>query len=188
MQLSSAVDYLNKEGGVVVIPTDTVYGVVARAKDKQAVKRLYELKQRENKPGTVIAASIEQLVELGLKRRYLKAVEDYWPAPLSVIIPCGPELEYIHEGKFGIAVRIPDSPALIELANSVGPLLTSSANLTNMPPASTLQEAKEYFKSSVDLYIDGGDLSTNLPSTIVKIVDDAVEIIRQGAFKISDQS
>jgi L-threonylcarbamoyladenylate synthase len=188
MPVSSAVDYLNVNGGVVVTPTDTVYGLVARAMDKEAVSRLYGLKKRENKPGTVIAASIEQLVELGLKRRYLKAVEDYWPGPLSVIIPCGAELEYIHQGKFGIAVRIPDNKQLIELANSVGPLLSSSANLTGYPPANTIDEAKNYFEDNVDLYIDGGDLSGNLPSTIVRIVDDAIEIIRPGAFKFQESN
>jgi len=184
MQLSSASNYLNTSAGVVIIPTDTVYGLAARAADSKAVSRLYELKQRENKPGTVIAASIDQLVELGLKRRYLKAVEEYWPAPLSVVIPCGAELEYIHEGKFGIAVRIPDDPELIALVKAVGPLLTSSANLSNKPPANTVEEAREYFKDSVDLYIDGGDLSSNLPSTIVRVVDDVIEVIRPGAFKV----
>src|SRR5665213_1436377 len=188
MQLSTAIDSLNTLGGVVVIPTDTVYGLAARVEDLKAVSRLYDLKLREKKPGTVIAGSIEQLVELGLKRRYLKAVEDYWPAPLSVIIPCGPELEYIHLGKFGIAVRIPDSPELISLVNSVGPLLTSSANLPEQTPANTVQEAKKYFLGNVDLYVDGGDLSTNQPSTIVRVVDDTLEIIRQGAFKVDESS
>src|ERR1700755_2744320 len=83
-------------GAVGVIPTDTVYGIVARAKDEQAVTRLYALKNRENKPGTLIAASVEQLEDLGIKHRYLKAVEQYWPNPLSIVTPTGPILNYLH--------------------------------------------------------------------------------------------
>src|SRR5882672_9012380 len=89
-------------GAVGVIPTDTVYGLVARASDEVAVKRVYDLKLREGKPGTIIAASVQQLIELGLKPRYLKAVEQFWPGAVSVIIPCGPELTYLHEGKYGL--------------------------------------------------------------------------------------
>jgi L-threonylcarbamoyladenylate synthase len=78
---------LLKPGSIGVIATDTIYGVVACATDPEAVDRLYRVKSRENKPGTIIAASIDQLVELGLKRRYLTAVEQWWPGALSVIIP-----------------------------------------------------------------------------------------------------
>ena len=82
------IDFLN-DGKVGIIPTDTLYGVVCRAADESAVNKLYELKKRDNKPGTVIAASITQLEELGFKHRYLKAVEHLWPNPLSIVLPCG---------------------------------------------------------------------------------------------------
>src|SRR5947209_18720870 len=103
-------------GAVGVIPTDTVYGLVARAADEAAVARLYNLKKRENKPGTLIAASIDHLEQLGLKRRYLKAVEQYWPGAISEIIPCSdPALRYLHQGKMSLATRLPDDPALLNL-------------------------------------------------------------------------
>src|SRR5260221_10203659 len=98
---------LQYAGSIGVIPTDTVYGVVARAADKLAAERLYHLKERERKPGPIIAANIDQLVELGIKRRYLAAVERFWPGPVSVVIPCGPELSYLHQGVMTLAVRIP---------------------------------------------------------------------------------
>ena len=173
-------------GAVGILPTDTVYGLVARASDQHAVQRLYELKQREGKPGTLIAASVDQLVELGLKARYLKAVEQYWPGAVSVIIPCGPELQYIHEGKFSLAVRIPDTPKLHALLTQTGPLLTSSANYPNEPVANTVAEAKNYFHDKVDFYVDGGNLSNHEPSTIIRVVDDAIEVIREGAVKIEE--
>ena len=173
-------------GSIGVIPTDTVYGVVARAVDKTAVQRLYDVKHREGKPGTIIAASIQQLEELGLKHRYVKAVEQYWPGALSVIIPCGPDLSYIHQGKFSLAVRLPDHPELIHLLQQTGPLLTSSANHTTEPLSTTIIQAQNYFGSEVDFYVDGGDLSDNQPSTIIRIIDDAVEVLRQGAVHIDN--
>jgi L-threonylcarbamoyladenylate synthase len=169
---------------VGVIPTDTVYGLVARAMDTAAVARLYRLKHREHKPGTLIATSIEQLVSLGLKRRYLTAVEQYWPGPISVIIPCGPELAWLHQGKLSLAVRIPNNPDLQKLLATTGPMLTSSANNPGQPTAVTVQAAQAVFGDAVDFYVDGGDLTDHKPSTIIRIVDDAIEVIRNGAVTI----
>ncbi len=187
MKFAKTPQQLKKSGAVGVIPTDTVYGVVARAADAAAVTRLYQLKKRDNKPGTIIAADLAQLEALGLKHRYLKAVEQFWPGAISVIIPCSdPVLKYLHRGKLSLAVRLPADKELHELLRQTGPLLTSSANHAGQPPAMTIAEAKKYFGNEVDFYVDGGDLSDHKPSTIIRIVDDAIEIIRQGAVKIDD--
>lgn len=179
-----AVAQLLQDGAVGMLPGDTVYGVMARAADQEAAARVYTAKQRDGKPGTIIAASIDQLVELGLKRRYMVPVSEYWPGAVSVIIPCGPELAYLHQGKLGLAVRIPDDAQLLKLLVQTGPLLTSSANLTGQPTAITMQQAQQYFGDTVDFYVDGGDLSGRLPSTIVRVVDDALEVVREGAVKV----
>lgn len=173
-----------KQGSVGVLPTDTVYGIVASASLPDSVARLYAAKHREGKPGTLIAGSIGQLVDLGLKRRYLTSVDQYWPGPVSVIIPCGPELAYLHEGAVSLAVRIPADEALRSLLCDIGPLLTSSANMPGEPPATTLQEAEAYFGDTIDFYVDGGDLSDRQPSTIIRIIDDEIEVLRNGAVKI----
>lgn len=176
-----------KAGSVGVIPTDTVYGVAAKATDQEATERLYQLKKRDAKPGTIIAADLKQLEDLGLKHRYLKAVEDFWPGAVSVIIPCAdPTLKYLHRGKMSLAVRIPDDPHLKKLLEQTGSLLTSSANQPGEKPAATVTEAKKYFKDEVDFYVDGGDLSQRQASTLIRIVDDAIEVIRQGAVKIEE--
>lgn len=173
-------------GQVGVLPTDTIYGVVAKAANVQAVERLYALKHREHKPGTIIAANTAQLCELGLKNRYLKAVADYWPGALSAVIPCGSELEYLHQCVLSLAVRIPDEVELNELLRQTGPLLTSSANHPGQPPANTAEEAQRYFGGTVDYYVDGGDLSGHAPSTVIRVVDDAIEVLRTGAVHIND--
>ena len=174
-----------RRGEVGVIPTDTLYGLAAPAGNEAAVNKLYGLKARDTNPGTIIAADIEQLVALGLKRSYLKPVAHYWPNPVSIIIP-NFELKYLHLGKGGLAVRIPKDDELTALLKISGPLLTTSANHPGEPPATTLAAAKKYFGDSVDFYVDGGDLDGRRPSTIMRIVDDAVEIIREGAIKIKE--
>lgn len=172
-------------GAVGVIPTDTVYGLVAKASNEAAVKKLYALKKRESKPGTIIAANINQLVGLGIPRRYLKAVEQFWPNPISIEIPHN--VTYLHQGTGRQAFRIPSDPILIALLEETGPLQTSSANQPGEPPAVTVTEAECYFGDTVDFYVDGGDLSSRKPSTIIRVVDDAIDVIREGAVKIDDR-
>ena len=184
--VQEAAEKLVTPGVIGVIPTDTVYGVVARAADQQAVARLYHLKRREAKPGTLIAASMNQLAELGIKLRYLNAVQQFWPGAVSVVIPCGEELQYLHDGLRSLAVRIPANIELRNFLEQTGPLLTSSANQPGEPPANTVQEARQYFHDDVDFYIDGGDLSGQAPSTVIRMVDDAIEVLRQGAVKINE--
>jgi L-threonylcarbamoyladenylate synthase len=178
-------EQLLASGAIGVIPTDTVYGVVARATDPAAVVRLYRLKKRESKPGTIIAASIEQLESLGLKRRYLTAVSQFWPGAVSVVIPCGPELAYLHQDTHSLAVRIPDNIELRKLLDQTGPLVTSSANQPGEPIAINVDQAKAYFNNQVDFYSDGGDLTNHKPSTVLRIIDDEIEVIREGAVTIN---
>jgi L-threonylcarbamoyladenylate synthase len=177
---------LLKDGAVGVMPTDTVYGLVCRAADENAVARLYELKSRENKPGTIIAGKLQQLIDLGIRARYLKAVENFWPNPLSVVIPCGEELAYLHQDKHSLAVRIPADDTLRDFLSQVGVLLTSSANLPGEPTATNIAEARAYFGDKVDFYVDGGDITDHQPSTVIRIVDDAIEILREGAVHIDE--
>jgi L-threonylcarbamoyladenylate synthase len=177
---------LVKNGAVGVLPGDTVYGLMGTAKSPETVAKIFTIKHREHKPGTVIAASVDQLVELGLKRRYLVPVEQYWPGAVSVVIPAGDDLEYLHQGLHGLAVRVPEGDELQDLLRQSGPLMTTSANLANEPSATTIEQAQKYFGDTVDFYVDGGDLSDRLPSTIVRVVDDAIEVIRQGAVVITD--
>ncbi len=176
-----------KGGAIGVLPTDTLYGVVARADSKPAVNALYKLKKRDKKPGTVIAADLDQLVQLGFKARYLKAVEHFWPNPISVVVPAGEELSYLHLTQGGVALRLVKDKALAKLLEQTGPLLTSSANLAGKLPASNIIEAEQYFGSQLDFYVDGGDLSDRQPSTLIRIIDDAVEILRQGAVKVNEK-
>lgn len=174
---------LLKDGAVGVLPTDTLYGLVCRAADEAAVTRLYALKARDHKPGTLIAANIDQLVELGIPRRYLVPVSQFWPGAVSVETPH--HIDYLTQSTGRQGIRIPDDAALLKLLEQTGPLQTTSANQPGEPPATVITEAQEYFGDTVDFYVDGGDLSGRLPSTIVRVIDDEIEVIRQGAVTIN---
>lgn len=177
---------LLRDGAVGVLPTDTVYGLVCRSDNKEAVARLYALKHRHHKPGTIIAAKLQPLIDLGIRARYLKAVEDFWPNPLSVVIPCDDTLDYLHTGKHSLAVRIPADKTLTSLLQQTGPLLTSSANQPTEPVATNIAEAQKYFGDQVDFYVDGGTIINHVPSTIIRVIDDAIEVLRQGAVNIDE--
>lgn len=173
-------------GKVGVMPVDTVYGLVAKASDEQAVTKLYALKHREHKPGTVIAASVDQLASLGIPKRYLNAVAHLWPNPLSVEIPLGDRLTYLHQDTGRQAYRVVADDRVRAILEQTGPLVTSSANQPGEPGSVTVEQAVAYFGDTVDFYVDGGDMSDSLPSTIIKIVDDAIEVVRLGAVNIDE--
>lgn len=175
-----------KDGAIGVLPTDTIYGLVASAKSAKASEKVLAVKGRKNKPGTLLACNIEQLEELGIKKRYLTAVSQFWPGPVSVILPVPDNLDYLHVGRNTLPVRITDDKKLVKLLNKTGPLITTSANLTDKKPAENLMQAQKYFGETIDFYVDGGQVSCGPPSTIIRVIDDAIEVVREGAVKINE--
>ena len=176
---------LLKQGGVGVMPTDTVYGLVARASDPKAVARLYSLKERDHKPGTVIAASTDQLIALGVPKSHIDKVKKWWPNPLSVETPLESNLNYLHQDTGRQGFRVVADEGVRRILEQTGPLVTSSANHPGKPGSVTIQEAMDYFDDRVDFYVDGGNLTGRAPSTIIKITDTGeIKIIRQGAIDL----
>jgi len=173
------------DGGIGVMPTDTVYGLTASASDKQAVKRLYKLKSRHQKPGTIIAASIEQLVDLGIPKQRLETIKHLWPNPLSIVVPLDDNLGYLHQDVGSGAVRVVADRNLRKILLKTGPLLTSSANHPGKSGAANVREAWNYFKDNVDFYVDGGDLRDRAPSTIIRLTDTGkIEVLREGTLDL----
>lgn len=144
-----------QNGSVGIMPTDTVYGLVARAHDEAAVARMYALKQREQKPGTLIAANTTQLADLGVPKSELQKVAMYWPNPLSAVLIVN-GYDYLHQGVSSLAMRVVADDTIRQLLEKTGPLITSSANQPGQPPATTIDEAIADFGEAVDFYVDGG--------------------------------
>lgn len=183
MDTNSELIHLLRSDNVCVIPTDTVYGVVARLDSPAAVAKIYDVKHRDlNKPvGTILAASLEQIGPLTTPKA-LNAAAAYWPGPVSVILPTSDHYSYAHKGAMSLAVRIPADKELRALIEQTGPLASSSANLQEQPPATTIAEARAYFGDTVPLYVDGGDLSHRSPSRIIKINSDgSLATVREGS-------
>ncbi|HSE60963.1 MAG TPA: L-threonylcarbamoyladenylate synthase [Candidatus Saccharimonadales bacterium] len=175
-------------GGVVVMPSDTVYGMMARASDQQAVERLYAIRGRApEKPFIILVADIWQITDMTQwQEGHKRLAEQYWPGPLSLVAPTtGKTPEYLHRGTHTLAYRMPDHPELRALLGATGPLVAPSANPEGQPTATTIAEAEAYFGDSVDGYVDGGIIADLTPSTVAGIVDDKLHIFRQGAVRIT---
>ena len=178
------IEILNN-GGVGVIPTDTVYGIVCDAFSKDALLRLYELKSRDgNKPPVVLISSLDDLKLFGIVIDEMAKIflKKFWPGKVSVIFKIKPEFSFLDKG-LGLAIRFPDDKKVLDFLKQTGPLATSSANIQNHAPAKNIKEAEKYFGDKVDFYEDGGELDS-APSTLVRINGDKVEILRQGAVVI----
>lgn len=174
------------KGDVVVIPTDTVYGIVAQAENQKSVEKVYRIKGRDdNKPFIVLISSLFDLEKFSIKldKNAGQFLAKNWPAPLSVILPCPSEkFSYLHRGTNEIAFRMPAITGLRELISSVGPLIAPSANPQGEEPALVVEEAKNYFGDKVDIYVDGGILNSE-PSTLIRFENGNVVVIREGVWK-----
>lgn len=161
-----------KRGKIGVMPTDTLYGIVASAWNEKAVERVYDLKKRAlTKKCIILISSFDDLEMFGvlLTEEQRKILARLWPGPISVALPCG------------IAFRFPDDIGLISFLKKSGPCIAPSANPEGLPPAETVEEAKKYFGGNVDFYLDGGKRS-GMSSTLVTLDrNGSVAVLRQGS-------
>ena len=175
-------------GELIVMPTDTVYGVAASAFSASAVQRLLDAKERgRSKPSPVLVSSWADVERLAVCDERARALgRAFLPGALTLILPLRSD-SGIDVGETGgtIALRIPAHDFARELLAATGPLAVSSANKTDMPPARTARHARDMLGSDVALYIEAGQVSDSAPSTIVSLCGDTV-IVRQGAVSETD--
>ncbi|MBT3356185.1 threonylcarbamoyl-AMP synthase [bacterium] len=175
-----------KNGGVVVLPTDTIYGVSCSALNKNAIERVYSLRKRDlDKPCIILISKLEQLEEFGIEisSRMRSFFEKIWPGKVSVILPIPSskqeEFEFLHRGKGSLGFRLPNFELIGRVIDQVGPLISTSANVQGFPFAKNTKEAREYFGSEIDFFLDVGELRST-PSSLVSITEDKLEILREG--------
>ena len=172
-----------EENGVVVMPTDTIYGIVGKALEKNTVERIYDIKKRDlNKPCIILIGGINELEKFSIRLSEEKKLEiqKYWSGSVSIILDCPDDsFSYLHRGTKTLAFRMPSSQTLRNLLLEVGPLVAPSANPEARLPSKNIEEAKKYFGDAVDLYIDGGELK-NKASKIIKLnKDGSVVVLRE---------
>lgn len=167
-----AVDVL-RSGAIAVIPTDTIYGLVACADNKTAVQKIYLTKKRNPvKPCIILIDKPSRMLDFGVKDSWLSSTKQYWPGPYSLIFPTDrSDLYYLDRGTKTLAFRMPNNTSLINLIKKVGPIIAPSANPEGSLPATNIKQAKIYFGSDVNLYIDGGLLEKSTPSSIIDMRD-----------------
>lgn len=155
-----------KSGGIAVLRTDTLYGIVASARDKDAVERIYDIKQRTpSKSPIVLIDSIDQLFDT-YDTQILATLHAYWPGPNSIILPSVNAPQWITRNNESVAYRIPNHPTLRSLLRIVGPIIAPSANPEGALPAATVKTAQKYFGDKVDVYVDEGEVLANTPSSL----------------------
>lgn len=182
--LSTAATAL-RSGRLVVTPTDTVYGLAADAFDPDAVAGLLSAKHRgPDMPVPVLVGSwdtIEGLV-VSTPSTARELIRAFWPGGLSVVVHQAPSLNWnLGHTRGTVMLRMPLHPVAIALLREVGPLAVSSANVSGMPPATTAAQAREQLGDSVAVYLDGGECSVGVPSTIVDLTGATPRILREGA-------
>lgn len=174
-----------QSGAVGVLPTDTVYGLVASARNQAAIQKLYGVKKRELQPGTTIAASSDDLALLGFPEEDLARAAKYWPNSISVVMDATNIPLYLKMTRAALPARIPNVQTLLDMLRQTGPLMTTSANAPGQPTATTIDAAIDYFGDQVDFYVDIGDLGERDPSTIIGFEGTSIHVYRDGAVKLS---
>lgn len=171
-----------KSGGVGVIPTDTIYGLIGMALSAKTVNKIYTIRKRGlEKPMIILISSLKdlELFEIKINSKVKKIIKKYWPGKISIILPCPhKKFFYLHKNKKTLAFRLPSTKFLINLIKKTGPLVAPSANIEGMPPSKTINEAKKYFNEKIDFYVNHGKMASK-PSTIIKIQNEKEIILRE---------
>ena len=174
-----------REGKLVVLPTDTLYGIGADAFDPDAVRDLLAAKGRgSDMPPPVLVPEVRTLDGLATDvPDYARAlVTAFWPGPLTVVLRAQPSLMWDLGDTGGtVALRMPDHPVALELLRAVGPMAVSSANRTGYPASRTVVEAASQLGAAVEFYLDGGPVTGGLASTIVDCTREEPVFLRVGA-------
>ena len=184
-----------KKGGVGVLPTDTLYGLVGSALSEKAVGRIYQLKKRsDDKPFIILISDIKDLNLFGVRHMSDICLTPFWPGQVSVILDCpnlAKEMSYLRPFNNTLAFRCPNEKWLSNVLKKTGPLVAPSANPEGKEPAENIEQAKNYFAcpvgspagdsfggDSVDFYVDGGELKGK-PSKIIKFENGKIIILRK---------
>ena len=177
-----------QRGDLVVLPTDTVYGVAADAFSPEAVERLLAAKGRgRDMPVPVLVGDARGLHGLAAEvtEQMQALVDAHWPGPLTIIVPAAPSLAWdLGETRGTVAVWMPQHPVALDVLSSTGPLAVSSANRTGHPAPATADEAERQLGAAVAVYLEAGSSGEAVASTIVDLTGDRPVVRRIGALPV----
>jgi L-threonylcarbamoyladenylate synthase len=181
-----ATGFIMRQGGVVVYPTETVYGLGCEPSDTDAAQRVCEIKQRADKPLPLICSDIEaarKIVEMNSAAEKLAA--RFWPGPLTIVLPARVKYSmWVNHGASTLGVRVSPHPVASRLAKEAGGVIVStSANISGDEPAMSASEAREIFGNKVDIILDGGRSPGGESSTVVDLTGEEIWLLRKGPVK-----
>ncbi|MGH3280216.1 MAG: L-threonylcarbamoyladenylate synthase [Trebonia sp.] len=179
-----------QRGDLVVLPTDTVYGVGADAFSPSAVSALLAVKGRgRNAPPPVLVGSVRAAAALteSLGAFGQDLIDEFWPGPLTLVFRSSPTLIWDLGDTMGtVAVRMPLHAVALDLLRRTGPMAVSGANRQGLPAATTADEAQQQLGDAIDIYLDGGPCADNVPSTILDLTQAMPRMLRAGALCLDD--
>ncbi|GHJ51874.1 L-threonylcarbamoyladenylate synthase [Micromonospora chersina] len=176
-----------KNGELVVLPTDTVYGIGADAFTPYAVKALADAKGGARQAPPVLIGSRHTLDGLvfSLPRSARELVEAFWPGALTIVVEHSPSLAWdLGDSSGTVAVRMPLHPVALEVLRETGPMAVASANKVGQPAALTAEEARDQLGYGVRAYLEAGPAPDPVPSTIVDLTGEVPRVLRQGAVSL----
>jgi L-threonylcarbamoyladenylate synthase len=177
-----------RRGELVVMPTDTVYGIAAEAFDPVAVELLLKAKGRgRDMPPPVLVGTVRAAMALVMDLADVgkDLIDEFWPGGLTIVCRSSPTLVWdLGETKGTVAVRMPLHPVALDLLKRTGPLAVSSANASGRPAATTADEAMDQLGDAVAVYLDGGPCADDVPSTIVDLTGSVPRLLRQGVITV----
>jgi tRNA threonylcarbamoyl adenosine modification protein (Sua5/YciO/YrdC/YwlC family) len=183
-----AAAFAAQTGNLVVMPTDTVYGIGANAFNAAAVRDLLAAKGRgPDMPVPVLVGSWTTIdgLTMAVSPVARTLIEAFWPGGLSLVIEHAPSLSWdLGDSRGTVMVRMPLHPVALDLLRMVGPMAVSSANRTGMPPATTAAAATEQLGEDVAVYLDGGPAPIGVASTVVDLTGGTPRVLRQGAVSL----
>ena len=174
-----------KNGGIVIFPTETVYGIGTNGLDENAIKKLYEVKQRPiNKPISLLVNNIEMVEKIAknITEVEYKLMERFFPGPLTIILEKRDIVpDILTSSTNTVGIRMPSGEIAKKLIEFAGvPIATSSSNISGKPSGTNITDIKKDFKGKVDCFIDNGESELGIPSTVIRIIDNIPYILRQG--------
>jgi L-threonylcarbamoyladenylate synthase len=176
-------------GGLVVYPTDTVYGLGCDPFNMEAVTRVFKVKGERDKPLPILSSDVKSVKRIAfLSERAGRVAARFWPGPLTLVVPKKPLLpDVVTCNLDSVGVRIPQhNVALKFISLSKGLLVGTSANKTGEKPPCTAQEAAEKLGKEVDVVLDGGPAPLGIPSTVVDLTQEKPKILRDGSISLEE--
>lgn len=181
-ELNKVSDTIQNDG-IIVFPTETVYGIGANALSEKAIKKVYELKERETtKPISIIVSEKKEIEKHAIIKNEIeqKIIDKYMPGPVTLVLEKKEVIpSIVTAGKNTIGIRIPDNKISIEILKKCKvPIAASSANISGMESGTDIKYIKNNLKNNVDIYIDSGKSEIGVPSTIIQVIDEKIIVLR----------